>query len=73
MPFNLNYIGSQDAQLIFSDCDSSNFADMGSYFSIFTSISTKTVMSLFVCSLQPAVLQPKNCQLNIRTGNAVNL
>ena len=80
-PFNIQYVGSEDDKLIFSDGVSSISADVGGYSSIFSSIELNTVITVFVCTrerVSPFNLQfrnlrvaPKHCQCNVRIGNPV--
>ena len=82
-PFNIQFIGSQNNQLIFSDGFCSICAGVGNYSSMFSSIAVNSVINVFVCTREhvtPFNLQfrnlrvaPKQCQLNVKIGNPVPL
>ena len=80
-PFNIQFIGSQNDQLMFNDGVRSICAGVGNYSSKFSSIALNTIISVFVCTrerVSPFNLQfrnlrvaPKHWQVNVRTGNQV--
>ena len=61
--FNIQFIGSQIVQYIFSDGVASIAAGVGNYNSVFSSIATNIIISVFLCTherVSPFNLQFRN-------------
>ena len=78
-PFNIQFLGRQDGEFLFSDGVHSFAAGVGNYGTMFGSIGVNTILTVFICTRNPVApynlqfrnmrVAPKHCQVQGRLGN----